>query len=65
MKAEIKGGKLMISAEMESKVFKSGKKGYFAQAVVAVGGRKLRLNLIAIEHFAARCGVDKAKKTKT
>ena len=49
MKASLKGNKIDVSATLEPKKFKSGKKGWYSQGVVAVGGKEVRINIVAYE----------------
>ena len=49
MNAKSKGNKLEVSATLDPKKFKTGKKGWYGQEVVAVGNKKVRLNIIAYE----------------
>jgi len=54
MKATLTDAGLHIDIVMPPKKFKTGKNGFFKQAVVDVDGKKYRLNLMAYE--------DKTKK---
>jgi len=49
MKATLNKGKLQISGDLDPKKFKTGKKGWYASQEVTVGGKKIRLNLMAYE----------------